>query len=56
MSLTYKYYYFLEIQQLKAEVEAGKCSLEAAKKEAIIVNLSLKQKDAEIERLNQLTK
>jgi len=46
----------LEIKQLKSELEASKISLEAAKKESVIVNLSLKQKDTEIERLNQLTR
>ena len=40
----------------KGELEANQLSLEAAKKEHRIIHLTLRQKDAEIERLKELTR
>ena len=41
---------------MKSDLEAAHLSSEAEKKEVNILNLSLKQKDAEIERLKELTR
>ena len=48
--------YFTENKKLKADLEAVHLSTEAEKKEVNILNLSLKQKDAEIDRLKELTR
>ena len=47
---------FTENKKLKADLEAVYLSTEAEKKEATILGLSLKQKDAEIDRLKELTR
>lgn len=41
---------------MKSDLEAAHLSSEAEKKEVNILYLSLKQKDAEIERLKELTR
>ncbi|KAL9958352.1 hypothetical protein ACROYT_G035357 [Oculina patagonica] len=46
----------VENKKLKADLEAIQLSTEADKKEVNILSLSLKQKDAEIERLKELTR
>ncbi|EDO42440.1 predicted protein [Nematostella vectensis] len=46
----------VEVRQLKSELEASKLSSEAAEKENVILTLSLKQKDKEIERLGEMTR
>ena len=48
--------YFTENKKLKADLEAVHLSTEADKKEVNILNLSLKQKDSEIDRLKELTR
>ena len=48
--------FFIENKKLKADLEAVHLSTEADKKEVNILNLSLKQKDAEIDRLKELTR
>ena len=45
-----------ENRKLKADLEAIHLSTEAEKKEINILTLSLKQKDAEIDRLKELTR
>ncbi|XP_068688625.1 coiled-coil domain-containing protein 14-like isoform X2 [Montipora foliosa] len=45
----------VENKKLQADLEALQLSTEAEKKEISILNLSLKQKDAEIDRLKELT-
>jgi len=46
----------VENKKLRADLEAVQLSSDAEKKEINILNLSLKQKDAEIERLKELTR
>ena len=48
--------FLVENKKLKADLEAVHLSTEADKKEVNILNLSLKQKDAEIDRLKELTR
>ena len=48
--------FILENKRMKSDLEAAHLSSEAEKKEVNILNLSLKQKDAEIERLKELTR
>ena len=48
--------FVLENKRMKSDLEAAHLSSEAEKKEVNILNLSLKQKDAEIERLKELTR
>lgn len=48
--------FFVENKKLTADLEAVHLSTEADKKEVNILNLSLKQKDAEIDRLKELTR
>lgn len=47
--------FFEENKKLQAELEALHLSTEAEKKEINILSISLKQKDAEIDRLKELT-
>ena len=48
--------FILENKRMKSDLEAAHLSSEAEKKEVNILYLSLKQKDAEIERLKELTR
>lgn len=48
--------FIVENKRMKSDLEAAHLSSEAEKKEVNILNLSLKQKDAEIERLKELTR
>lgn len=48
--------FIIENKKLIADLEAVQLSTEADKKEVNILNLSLKQKDAEIDRLKELTR
>lgn len=48
--------FLTENKKLRADLEAVQLSTEADKKEVNILSLSLKQKDAEIDRLKELTR
>ena len=48
--------FILENKRMKSDLEAAHLSSEAEKKEVNILYLSLKQKDAEIGRLKELTR